>query len=232
MTIVADLIILLILFCCAFYGFRNGLIRTFFHVCGGVISFLIASFLARPIASFCSEKWLSPYLTERLTKTFSERFVNSASESSSDALQSFFSRFSHYGIDKERIEQFWERAGNNTEEFFYSVSESVVSSVSESIGYAIAWIIIFVLAYLLIQFLVKFFDLIAKLPILNVSNKVLGLFLGVCFGLLVSCLFCGVLVVAEPFMIGSESSFFSDFSLDQTVLAKLFCSFFHSPLVV
>ena len=67
--------------------------------------------------------------------------------------------------------------------------EMLASYVSAPIGMMIAFVLLFVGVYVLLRLAVRFFDLVAKLPILNFSNRTLGLVAGLLWGLVLAVLF-------------------------------------------
>lgn len=67
--------------------------------------------------------------------------------------------------------------------------QMLASYVSAPIGKMIAFVLLFVGVYVLLRFAVRFFDLVAKLPILNFSNRTLGLVAGILWGIVLAVLF-------------------------------------------
>ena len=67
MNFVVDLILVLIVAVCAWYGHKKGFILSFFNFFGGLISFVLGSFLARPLGAFVSDSVLKPFMTDYIS---------------------------------------------------------------------------------------------------------------------------------------------------------------------
>lgn len=220
MNILVDLILVLIVLFCAWYGHRKGLILSFFNFFGGLISFFLGSFLARPLGTYISDSILKPFMTDSISKAFREFLAERASEAGGEVLPSAVDFFRGYGLDQPSLQSFFQNAENNVDEFIESSASAVANPLSESLGFGIALIVLFVIFFFLFRYVVKVFDLVAKLPFLNFANRSLGFLFGISYGILLSTVFSAVLVVAEPLLVNSDVPLLASLSIEETYVSK------------
>jgi len=225
MNILVDLLIVSILAFCTFWGFKKGFIVTIFNMFGGFICFLISVFIARPVGSFLSKVVFKPVCSEYFENAF-RNFLEKSTDSYD--LQEVFSSakdfFTRYGADRGELESAFENS-SNADGFIGAAADAVATPVADSIGFLIAFIVILIVVTVLYKMLVKLLDLISKLPVLNASNKTLGIVCGLLHGVLNSVIFASVLFYLQPILQTSDSLFLSSFDIEKTFLAKIFSSF-------
>ncbi|MBR4288523.1 MAG: CvpA family protein [Clostridia bacterium] len=225
MNLAVDLILISILLASAFYGYRKGFILSFFNFFGGLIGFVLSSFLAKPLGSYISDSFLHPFLSNYVSDTFSNFLTDRATETGNfEVLTSAMDFFHKFGLDQEALQNIFQNSENDVDRFIHSAIEAVSYPLADSVGYGIALILLSVLLFFLFKFIVKLFDLIAKLPVLNFANRSLGLVFGISYGILLSILFSSALLVLEPFLQNSDLSFFTVFSVEKTYAVKYFSS--------
>lgn len=221
MNFVVDLILVLIVAVCAWYGHKKGFILSFFNFFGGLISFVLGSFLARPLGAFVSDSVLKPFMTDYISKAFQDFLSERVSEAgNSELLPSAVEFFHDYGLDSSSLQNIFQKAENNVDDFIDSSVSAVTNPLAESLGYGIALIILFVVFFFLFRYVIKIFDLVAKLPVLNFANRSLGLLFGISFGLLLATVISALLAVAEPLLVNGGTAIFSSFSIEKTYIAK------------
>ena len=188
MNRIVDLIALAILFFSAYVGYRKGFIRAFFDFFSGLISFIVASFFVRPFGDYLSNTVLKPFFTDFFASKISDRLSLYAEGTSPlESVQEIASFSSRLGISQSDLQLFWERSENRIDLFILQFSDSVSSVFSRVIGYFVSMILIIISVFFVVKLLVKIFDLIAKLPILNASNRLFGTIFGFSFGVFPSC---------------------------------------------
>ncbi len=69
MNIICDVLLVLVIVLCAFFGRRKGFVKTFFDLFGTILAFFAAFFLNKPFAAFLSEKIFHPPLSNRFTES-------------------------------------------------------------------------------------------------------------------------------------------------------------------
>lgn len=220
MNLFADIVILAILFFGTYFGYKKGFILTFFNFFSGLFSMIIASVFAHPVGDFLARTFIKPVLTGLYSNGISERLTACAEGSNPiEAISSYVNRF---GVSANDLQILWERSANSLEKFSSLLVNRIVSLVAETVGYSLSLVLIFILAFASFKVLVSVLDLVAKLPILNISNHSLGLLLGFLHGCFVAFVFVAVLVVFEPLFQSLNFPLFSEFTLEKTYLTRLF----------
>jgi len=227
MNWIADLSVLLMIASAALIGRKNGFIKTFFSFFGSLISFVVASVLARPTGVFIGERFFAPVLKNKVIAAFLEgaqdRLEQIDFSSLPDSYQSLLARF---GVDFDEVHSFVSGlASSSGEETAEKVAVWIVDPIAEMAGIALMFVLLFIGTSLAVRLAVKALDLIARLPILNFSNHLLGLALGAAWGILLAFVFSGVLNLLEPTLQGSESLFLSAFDVEKTILVRFFTQF-------
>lgn len=224
MNILFDILIVLIVLLSALVGKKRGFIKTFFGFFESVLSFVIASFLARPIGSFLCDRFLEPAILKYFVRAFLKTSGEISSEISFDTLskasQEFLLRFR---IDGEIFNSFFSKAGESVSESLENVFMVIAEPISKSISYAIAFFALFIVISFLLRIVIKLADLVSKLPFLNFSNHFLGLVAGLLWGIVLAFAFSYLVVLIEPFLQSTE--IFRNYSTEDTVILKLLSGF-------
>jgi len=221
MNLILDLLIVAVVVLCAWIGKTRGFIRTIFGFLGSLISFFAASILARPVGNFLAEKFFSPAITRYFSALLSEQAQTEASKidfsNLPEACNEVLVRF---GITSEQIGNLVEQGATSGAQALEKVAEFVVTPVAMSVGFAVAFVVLFVFFAVLIRILVKALDLISRLPILNFSNRILGLAAGALWGLFLAVLLSALLRISEPGLQGSGVPFLQNIDLEKTYLIR------------
>jgi len=222
MNLIFDLMILGVFLFCLWRGHKNGFIKSFFGFFGSIAAFLLSSFFAGPVGTFLGEKLISPVMEKYLLSSLSERLGTAAENLDFCALPSSCDDIlSHFGVSAESIkEMISSESAAVGQSAVEQLSETVIRPVSVSIGYAVAYIVLFIILSIVIRIAVKALDLVSKLPILNFSNKTLGVLMGAVWGLFLAIIVSGVMMYLEPMLQGSENEFLSAFDVERTYLIR------------
>ncbi len=222
MNLILDLIILVVFLLCLWRGHKNGFIKSFFGLFGSIAAFILSSLLARPAGTFLGEKFISPVMEKYLLSALSERIGTAVENLDFGALPSSCDDIlSHFGVTAESIkEMLASESATVGQSAVEQLSETVILPVSVSIGYAVAYIVLFIVLSVAIRIAVKALDLVSKLPVLNFSNKTLGILMGAVWGLFLATVFSCVLMYLEPMIQGSENEFLRAFDIEQTYLIR------------
>lgn len=222
MNLILDLIILVVFLICLWRGHKNGFIKSFFGLFGSIAAFILSSLFAGPLGTFLGESFFSPVMEKYLLSALSERIGTAVENLDFSALPSSCDDIlSRFGVTAESVkEMLVSESATVGQSAVEQLSETVILPGSVSIGYAVAHIVLFIVLSIAIRFAVKALDLVAKLPVLNFSNKTLGVLMGAVWGLFLAIIFSCVLVYLEPMMQGSENGFSSAFDIEQTYLIR------------
>lgn len=180
--IIIDFIIVLILIISMLIGRKRGLIKTFSGILTVIIAFSLASFAAKETAPIISEKYIAPYLTS---------LVNIETDNSLETSKELFDfsdlskPFSKIGIPEGIIE---DAVSDVTKTLSQSVIEpltAMTNNISYRITYGILFVAYFLISLLIVFLLFKLLNQIAKLPVINFANRLLGLIFGLISGYLI-----------------------------------------------
>ena len=226
MNLAVDLLLLLIVFFCALYGYKKGFIISCYNFLGGLISFVLTSHFARPFGDYIANSFLKPFFEMYFDNAFqnflTERAANDGNAEIFSTASAFFQKL---GLDQDKLQHYFDKAGDDVQEFVDSAISAVTEPIAEYTGRLIAWIFFLIVFFFLCRFVFKFFNLLAKLPVLNFANRSLGLVFGICYGFVLVLIFSAFLAVSETFIQNSDIAFLSDFSIDKTFFVKLFSRF-------
>ena len=221
MNLVVDLIVVLILSFCILRGYMKGFVATILSMFGGLICFTLSVLIARPVGTFLSKLLIRPICHSYFEKAFLDLLESSKDSTNvNSVLNAASDFFKRYGISDQDLNSLLKSSGNNSDKLIDKVVSTVSTPISDAIGFIIAFVVILIVVIILYKMLVKVLDLVAKLPVLNASNKTLGLIFGIIHGIILATAFSCVLYYIEP--LNPVSSF--NFSLDDTYLARFLSS--------
>ena len=217
MSYLLDLLVVGILALCIWNGKRKGFIKTFFGFFGSLIAYFLASLFALPVGNLIGDA-IYPSMKDKFIASVAARAGASAENLDATQLPEACNEILHpFGYDAESLSDFASAEGVGTLE---GVAESIVRPVADSVGFAIAAVLLFIVFLVLIRILVHCLDLLAKLPGLKFSNKVLGSVAGGLHGAFLVILLSSAWMLIYPGI--SEESFFAQLDPDHTILFKLF----------
>ena len=223
MNIIFDLIVLSVILLSFWFGKKNGFVKTFFGFVGSVAAFVLSAAFAKPVGTFLSNRLVFPvmekYFLNALSQNMGTAVENLNFHELPDSCNVVLSRF---GVTADMIEQKIISEGVSAgEEVLTLASDFVVRPLSESVSYAIAYFGLFIILGIAIRIVVKALDLVAKLPILNFSNKALGSIMGIIWGLFLAIFIAGGLKYLQPWMQGNEVEFLNGFDVEKTYLIRI-----------
>ncbi len=224
MNILADLILVAVIALCAFIGRKNGFVKTIFSFFSSIVAFIVASLLSRPIGAFLGENVFYPFFEKHVLTALSEGAGKSVAEIDFSALpEACKAVLSRFQVTEEALKGFLAESGQTAGQATAdAVGRYVAEPIAHSVGVAVAFAALFIVSLILLRILSRALDLISKLPVLNFSNRTLGLVIGLVFGLFIAFLLSGILSLSEPMLQGVENAFFQAFDVEETVLLKLF----------
>lgn len=178
-----DLAVLLILLIFFIRGFQLGFIRSFFSLLALFVAFLGALFLAKqltPVLSDLAAPHILPSIVQKIEKDPS---TSPSADLSSEELSHVLQKLGLPQSWLEVIEKATESQNQNSTATT-NPSQFLARSILEMIASPIVFILCFVILLLLLNLLIKALDLVSKLPILNLTNRILGALFGLCKALL------------------------------------------------
>ena len=223
MNFIIDVLIVAIMLGFCISGFKNGFVKMVVRLFKNVIALIISSL-------FCSQAGL--WIYEKFLKSFFENItVNKISEwlgvdkNTSldigpliDAEHSeFFAFIEKLGFDIDTINEKYMEFGKNA-------GESMVEFISKPLGITVSTVIAFILLFIISVLAIKLLGFIlgkmVKLPVLNATNKTLGLVLGAILGILFVFIFVAIVDTVAPY-IKINGDLFTSSSLEEgTIIYK------------
>lgn len=197
MGYVVDFIIVVIAFCVVLNAWKKGFIQSVAGLVTGVVSFIAAYAFTPALGEYIYKSFALETLSDGISKTIGSlsrtgegKFDLSAMYSEMpDALKQIIER---YSVDSEKFGEMCAGVTEGTEETVEKLSEYIAAPIADTLSSAAAFIAIFVGALIVLKLLVFLIDLIFKLPVLNGTNKTLGLLFGVGEALILSVLISSV----------------------------------------
>lgn len=216
---VFDLILFLVVVLFAGLGIRRGLVLT---VCG-LLSIVVALGGAKVAADSLSPM-VADAITPRIATTVEgqleknvQESVKDAGETAKDSLSGILSLFG----SSETYQKASEELQKAIQSGLKPSLETAAQSVAKDLAQPVAWWVVYAVAFFLVLFLwglvSKALDLVAKLPVLNLANRLMGGGVGLLKGALVVGLVC-ILILRFGLVSAGEAKesvflqFFSNFS--------------------
>ena len=217
-----DLIAAAIIVLFTVWGYSRGFIKTFFGLFGFIIAIVIALVFTAPLASFLRDKVFEPALSSFFLKELSRETGQSAAEVDFSALPAGGADlFSRFGMTAEALAGHLLAAGKSVgQDVARSLAEAAVAGAAMALSRAVAFLSLFIMSVVLIRILARVLDLVAKLPVLHLSNRVFGLLAGLGEGLAIAFVFSRVLALLEPSLKGSDLAWLRNFSMEKTHLIR------------
>ena len=197
MGYVVDLIIVVIAFCVIFNAWKKGFVKSVAGLVTGVVAFIAAYAFTPVLGEYIYKNFALETLSGGIAKTIGSLSRTDAGkfdlasmfQDMPDALKQIIER---YSVNTEKFGEMCAGVTEGTEATAEKVSEYIAAPIADTLSSAAAFIAIFVAALIVLKLLVFLIDLIFKLPVLNSTNKTLGLLFGVGEALVLAVLISSV----------------------------------------
>ncbi|OQB14726.1 MAG: Colicin V production protein [Firmicutes bacterium ADurb.Bin193] len=167
----ADIVVGLIIAGMALWGWRSGFVRSVFHLGYYIIAAVVALFLYPVVSSYLIKSPLATFIHDKII------LPRLATDSVKLSLPPFLKEAVSGGIDGATL--------------------TVATSLTELVINIICFIAVFIITGIGLRLAINILDSIAKLPLINIVNKVGGLAIGTFNGFIIVYL---VLAAATVFM--------------------------------
>lgn len=159
MGIAIDLVVILFILACVFFGYKKGLVKLGIHLLSFVIAILITFILYRPIADFVIQ-----YTTidETIENAIVDKMVKNNINQKEDMLEELI---------------------DNTKD---KILLEVAKPITYNIICTGVMILLFIFSKILLLVISSFADIITKLPIIEQFNKVGGILYGIIIGFFIT----------------------------------------------
>ncbi len=209
LPIIADLFVIVVLVVSMLIGRKRGFVKTISGLLTIVIAISLASLVAKETTPVISEKYVFPYLTTAINDEITNTNHENTNTINIDALSDIFAKI---GIPESVIESAFSDISKTLSQSFSAPLTAMTNNISFKMTYGILFIIYFLLALLLISLLFKILNLISKLPVLNFTNRLLGLIIGLISGYLI--------IVAITFIANKVGFILTDAVISETIILK------------
>ena len=197
MGYVVDFIIVVIAVCVIINAWKKGFIQSVAGLVTGVVSFIAAYAFTPVLGDFIYKSFALDTLSAGIEKTIGSlsrtdagKFdLSSMFSEMPDALKQIIER---YSVDSDKLGEMCAGVTEGTEKTVEKLSEYIAAPIADTLSSAAAFIAIFVCSLIVLKLVVFVIDLIFKLPVLNSTNKTLGLLFGVCEALILAVLISSV----------------------------------------
>lgn len=156
MGIVVDLIIIMFIFACVFFGYKKGLVKLGIHLVSFVVAILVTFILYRPIADLVINY---TNIDESIENSIMEKIDSKEAEG-------------------DIVDQFKENAKD-------TLLIQTVRPLTYNIIYTVIMIILFVVSKIALIIISSFTDVITSLPVIKQFNKTGGVLYGIIVGFFV-----------------------------------------------
>ena len=214
MTYIIDIIILVIMLICVFFGYKKGLIGVAVNILGFFIALIIALILYTPISNFIIHNTtIQPTLKEAISGMVTP-YVISADENKEDTEEA---ENNSPKVMTDYINGFIEKEKQQVEQTEKDIINNVSETVANNLIKIAVGILVFIVAKIALLFVKVLAKVISDLPIIGQFNKVGGAIYGVLQGLLIIYILFAILSVFAPTM---ENSVILE-SINSSIIGKM-----------
>ena len=214
MTYIIDIIILVIMLICIFFGYKKGLIGVAVNILGFFIALIIALILYTPISNFIIHNTtIQPTLKEAISGMVTP-YVISADENKEDTEEA---ENNSPKVMTDYINGFIEKEKQQVEQTEKDIINNVSETVANNLIKIAVGILVFIVAKIALLFVKVLAKVISDLPIIGQFNKVGGAIYGVLQGLLIIYILFAILSVFAPTM---ENSVILE-SINSSIIGKM-----------
>lgn len=187
-----DFIIVIILLGAILYGFSKGFIKTLYSMLSLVIAFGVTYYLYPIMTKFViTQTTIHENLSQKIAESFDFNEIFMGLVGKEEQYQAINL------LNVPNVLKMLLKENNNTEGFSRVGATTFDGYVSGMLANVVLniliFIVLFIVVIILLAILVNVLDIIAKLPFLNITNKLAGSILGLGLGSIIIILFIGIM---------------------------------------
>lgn len=206
MNIIVDIVVILILLGCIFFGYKRGLTGVIVRLLSIILSLVISLILFKPVSALIiNHTDIYNNLTTSIENSLNSKEENDEENSSEPnvILDSI----------NEKLEETKENANN-----------VIAKSIAEVIINLIVIIVLFIIVNIIMFFLKFIFGAIAELPIIKQIDKLGGFIYGVIEGLLIIYIILAILsfINVEELQLAIKTSYLTSILYNNNLILMLF----------
>lgn len=203
MNIILDVIIVAIIAISMLICYKKGFVKSLFSSFGFIAAVLIALLLTAPISNLINDAFVYDSTYESVKEAMGEVEDSYTAEDIAARLESnnpkLFALLSNLGFDVYDIIAEKDASTDLTSD---DMVAKIATPAAKLLSNVFAFLISVVIAYIAFFILTKVFDILSKLPIFNVTNKLFGLIYGAFLGIFRASIFAIVISGLYPVIVG------------------------------
>ena len=194
---ILDIIIFAVVIIFAIIGIKRGFIKEIVSLVGVVVAVSLSFWLAGLCSDFIYDKLIEEKVSTKISQTIVETADNSLNSIEDNIPDSLLKAAELLKIDVGSV------IGTDVSESLDATAESVANNLMKSIVQpmctkfilVISFIILFILLMVIISLIAKALNIVAKLPVLNSLNRLLGGIVGALRGAVIIVAVCYILYI-------------------------------------
>ncbi len=234
MNFLIDGLILLIFITFCVVGYKNGFIKMLISFLKNIIALIVASVFSTRVGAFLYEKFFKGFFEDMTLERLCSWLGIDKSASPDigpliDAEHSeFFGFIEKLGFDIDTINEQYANLGKNAGD---AMVEFIAKPIANTVSNVVAFILLFIVTVLAVKLIGFILGKIAKLPVLNATNRILGLILGALLSVVFILIFVALVDMLLPYVkINAEHLTTQSFE-EGTILYKYLTSQTRSGLI-
>ncbi len=229
MYLAIDIVIVAVMAAVIFHAAKRGFIVTLFSLLSTIASVIVAVLFYKELGAYFYDAFVletvAPYISDLAQKAIAEMGTTvDLAALVSELPEGLRAAIEMAGIDPATLVQQAADSAGVGAEAFATMADGFAASLSESIANAIAFAALFFVALILLNLVCFILDKLSKLPLLNGTNKFLGMALGVLEALVLGI----VLAHVSAMLCSAYGAIAEDFTFtnvaENTYVAKLLLS--------
>ena len=203
MNFLVDGVIVAIILGCCVWGYKSGFIIMVVNFLKNIVALVLASVFASKLGDYLY-RIVFKAIFEDMTINKIAEWLGVDPESTLDirpllvAQHTEFAKFlDKLGFSLDHISQKYDEFGGNAGDMMI---EYMAKPLGTAVSNVVAFILIFIVAVIVIKIVGAIINRIAKLPVLNITNKILGTVLGIALGVIFSFIFVALVNALVPYI--------------------------------
>ena len=204
MNAVLDIIIVGILICCVFLGYKNGFVKTVMSFLSFIIAFIMARTFSPALSDFIYSSWIKPNfvsgVTDKIKNILGNVSLNNMVQDPNRP-DNFTQMLEGYGVGVPDVNK-WinEAASKGASDLNEYVAANLVEPVAKGISYFMAFAAILIISLILLKIITALINRAVKLPGLNFINRTGGLIIGAVYGIALCNIFVFLAYHVLPYL--------------------------------
>lgn len=226
MWLFLDVLLVLLIALFAFHGAKKGLIKSLCGTLVTVVAVIIAFNFSAPVADYFRSTFVYKQLTDNLNEKV-EEYVNTITTDSlgtllEDEPNGLAALLAGFGTGTDSVKQKYdELVASGETKIATALTDYIVQPAAKTLSDALAVLVVFLVSLAALNLAVLLLDLVFKLPVLSLANRLGGFAFGLIGGVLAALLFCTVVNIALPYLPGIGIKLDSESASTALLFSKL-----------